>query len=197
MNERTVGTVALLHGYSPIRDMLTRLCRFTKQNRSHRDPQIVSLSTARIKYVHNYWKQKHRQVLSIDLLSCPLTLVQPCFPDARAVRLAKTLSRKGHANNPSSYEGAWHASSILYFSLNPFIYLFIYLLIYLWSLYIFIYLLYDKRANNYSSTHPFFLSRKSQSIFQGIPCIVKALSAKYRPDSYRRDKSVKFGTELP
>ena len=79
-------------------------------------------------------------------------------------------------------------------SVYLFIYLFIYLLIYLWSLYIFIYLLYDKRANNYSSTHPFFLSRKSQSIFQVIPCIVKSLSAKY---SYRRDKSVKFGTELP
>ena len=27
--------------------------------------------------------------------------------------------------------------------------------------------------------------------------IVMSLSAKYRPDRYRRDKSVKFGTELP
>ena len=27
--------------------------------------------------------------------------------------------------------------------------------------------------------------------------VVKSLSAKYRPDRYRRDKSVKFGTELP
>ena len=27
--------------------------------------------------------------------------------------------------------------------------------------------------------------------------IVRSLSAKYRPDRYRRDKSVKFGTELP
>ena len=26
---------------------------------------------------------------------------------------------------------------------------------------------------------------------------VRSLSAKYRPDRYRRDKSVKFGTELP
>ena len=32
------------------------------------------------------------------------------------------------------------------------------------------------------------------------PClqtIVRSLSAKYRPDRYRHDKSVKFGTELP
>ena len=28
-------------------------------------------------------------------------------------------------------------------------------------------------------------------------CLVRSLSAKYRPDRYRRDKSVKFGTELP
>ena len=27
--------------------------------------------------------------------------------------------------------------------------------------------------------------------------LVRSLSAKYRPDCYRRDKSVKFGTELP
>ena len=27
--------------------------------------------------------------------------------------------------------------------------------------------------------------------------LVRSLSAKYRPDRYRRDKSVKFGTELP
>ena len=27
--------------------------------------------------------------------------------------------------------------------------------------------------------------------------VVGSLSAKYRPDRYRRDKSVKFGTELP
>ena len=27
--------------------------------------------------------------------------------------------------------------------------------------------------------------------------IVRSLSAKYRPDRYKRDKSVKFGTELP
>ena len=27
--------------------------------------------------------------------------------------------------------------------------------------------------------------------------VVRSLSAKYRPDRYRRDKSVKFGTELP
>ena len=26
--------------------------------------------------------------------------------------------------------------------------------------------------------------------------LVRSLSAKYRPDRYRRDKSVKFGTEL-
>ena len=30
-----------------------------------------------------------------------------------------------------------------------------------------------------------------------IPLLVRSLSAKYRPDRYRRDKSVKFGTELP
>ena len=30
-----------------------------------------------------------------------------------------------------------------------------------------------------------------------IAIIVRSLSAKYRPDCYRRDKSVKFGTELP
>ena len=27
--------------------------------------------------------------------------------------------------------------------------------------------------------------------------IVRSLSAKYRPDRYKRDKSIKFGTELP
>ena len=27
--------------------------------------------------------------------------------------------------------------------------------------------------------------------------VVRSLNAKYRPDRYRRDKSVKFGTELP
>ena len=35
----------------------------------------------------------------------------------------------------------------------------------------------------------------------GIPkvdlILVRSLSAKYRPDCYRRDKSVKFGSELP
>lgn len=30
-----------------------------------------------------------------------------------------------------------------------------------------------------------------------VMLIVRSLSAKYRPDRYRRDKSVKFGTELP
>ena len=30
-----------------------------------------------------------------------------------------------------------------------------------------------------------------------VSVIVRSLSAKYRPDRYRRDKSVKFGTELP
>ena len=30
-----------------------------------------------------------------------------------------------------------------------------------------------------------------------IHVVVRSLSAKYRPDRYRRDKSVKFGTELP
>ena len=33
-------------------------------------------------------------------------------------------------------------------------------------------------------------------LFCGV-LIVRSLSAKYRPDRYRRDKSVKFGTELP
>ena len=30
-----------------------------------------------------------------------------------------------------------------------------------------------------------------------VRLLVRSLSAKYRPDRYRRDKSVKFGTELP
>ena len=30
-----------------------------------------------------------------------------------------------------------------------------------------------------------------------LPLVVRSLSAKYRPDRYRSDKSVKFGTELP
>ena len=30
-----------------------------------------------------------------------------------------------------------------------------------------------------------------------VDLIVRSLSAKYRPDRYRCDKSVKFGTELP
>ena len=33
-------------------------------------------------------------------------------------------------------------------------------------------------------------------VFQLVK-IVRSLSAKYSPDRYRRDKSVKFGTELP
>ena len=33
--------------------------------------------------------------------------------------------------------------------------------------------------------------------FVGALTIVRSLSAKYRPDRYRGDKSVKFGTELP
>ena len=32
---------------------------------------------------------------------------------------------------------------------------------------------------------------------QALNLLVRSLSAKYRPDRYRRDKSVKFGTELP
>ena len=36
--------------------------------------------------------------------------------------------------------------------------------------------------------------RKPNSI---IALLVRSLSAKYRPDRYRRDKSVKFVTELP
>ena len=34
-------------------------------------------------------------------------------------------------------------------------------------------------------------------IYDWINIIVRSLSAKYGPDRYRRDKSVKFGTELP
>ena len=30
-----------------------------------------------------------------------------------------------------------------------------------------------------------------------FPLLVRSLNAKYGPDRYRRDKSVKFGTELP
>ena len=33
--------------------------------------------------------------------------------------------------------------------------------------------------------------------YKEVKQIVRSLSAKYRPDRYRRDKSVKFGTELP
>ena len=35
------------------------------------------------------------------------------------------------------------------------------------------------------------------SVILVIVIVVRSLSAKYRPDRYRRDKSVKFGTELP
>ena len=41
----------------------------------------------------------------------------------------------------------------------------------------------------------FFIFRFMVHIF--AVNIVRSLSAKYRPDRYRRDKSVKFGTELP
>ena len=42
------------------------------------------------------------------------------------------------------------------------------------------------------------ISRVSGAEGEGEVCpIVRSLSAKYRPDRYRRDKSVKFGTELP
>ena len=34
-------------------------------------------------------------------------------------------------------------------------------------------------------------------MYMCYPLVVRSLSAKYRPDRYRRDKSVKFGTELP
>ena len=34
-------------------------------------------------------------------------------------------------------------------------------------------------------------------IFSQSAIIVRSLGAKYRPDRYRSDKSVKFGTELP
>ena len=34
-------------------------------------------------------------------------------------------------------------------------------------------------------------------IYDWINIIVRSLSAKYGPDRYRHDKSVKFGTELP
>ena len=39
--------------------------------------------------------------------------------------------------------------------------------------------------------------QKKILILLEVIIIVRSLSAKYRPDRYRRDKSVKFGTELP
>ena len=47
----------------------------------------------------------------------------------------------------------------------------------------------------------FFCYRKTvvdkEKVVNSWRGIVRCLSAKYRPDRYRRDKSVKFGTELP
>ena len=40
-------------------------------------------------------------------------------------------------------------------------------------------------------------SEKTSCLVSHKCLIVRSLSAKYRPDRYRRDKSVKFGTELP
>ena len=45
------------------------------------------------------------------------------------------------------------------------------------------------------SVDGFFFS--VDSVILVIVIVVRSLSAKYRPDRYRRDKSVKFGTELP
>ena len=41
------------------------------------------------------------------------------------------------------------------------------------------------------------LAQLCYSAIRGRLTIVRSLSAKYRPDRYRRAKSVKFGTELP
>ena len=40
-------------------------------------------------------------------------------------------------------------------------------------------------------------NKDSQAILKVPHMLVRSLSAKYRPDRYRRYKSVKFGTELP
>ena len=68
-----------------------------------------------------------------------------------------------------------HGTPVLYFIIifYLFICLFIYLFIYLFVVFIFffIYFLYDKLANNYSSTHTFFFHLNLYiSIFQVIPC---------------------------
>ena len=42
----------------------------------------------------------------------------------------------------------------------------------------------------------FWKARASRASERHILLLVRSLSAKYRPDRYRRDKSVKFGTEL-
>ena len=43
-----------------------------------------------------------------------------------------------------------------------------------------------------------FTSTKHETKNAYVPhMLVRSLSAKYRPDRYRRYKSVKFGTELP
>ena len=41
------------------------------------------------------------------------------------------------------------------------------------------------------------ISNPSVSTDNNFPYVVRYLSTKYWPDRYRRDKSVKFGTELP
>ena len=46
-----------------------------------------------------------------------------------------------------------------------------------------------RKTNSYAIEHYFIFSQSA--------IIVRSLSAKYRLDRYRSDKSVKFGTELP
>ena len=114
--------------------------------------KIVSLSTARIKYVLNYWKQKHCLVLSIDLLSRPLTLVHWLrFCHAKVTQIIQ-VPMKVHCTPVR------HHIIITFLSVYLPIYLFIYftylfmILIYIF----FIYFPYDKLANNYSIQTFFF-----------------------------------------
>ena len=53
----------------------------------------------------------------------------------------------------------------------------------------------DWQNNNFARASRFSLP--SLHDYDVKMLIVRSLSAKYRPDRYRRDKSVKFGTELP
>ena len=53
----------------------------------------------------------------------------------------------------------------------------------------------QNRENTGARIQSFIVPSECDSTLSDL--IVRSLSAKYRPDRYRRDKSVKFGTELP